>query len=74
MMAGHDINYIALFGVLSMIGPKGEDPVPPLNLVGDFGGGGMVLAFGMVCVIVEVRGSARPQVVDAAHGPWAAPA
>ena len=66
MMAGHDINYIALSGVLSMIGPKGEDPVPPLNLVGDFGGGGMVLAFGMVCALLEVRASGVGQVVDAA--------
>ncbi len=66
MMAGHDINYIALSGVLSMIGPKGGDPVPPLNLVGDFGGGGMVLAFGMVCALLEVRASGVGQVVDAA--------
>ena len=66
MMAGHDINYIALSGVLSMIGPKGEDPVPPLNLVGDFGGGGMVLAFGMVCALLEARSSGVGQVVDAA--------
>ena len=46
--AGHDINYIALAGALHAIGRKGEKPVPPLNLVGDFGGGGMLLAFGMV--------------------------
>ena len=55
MMAGHDIDYIALSGVLSMIGPKGGAPVPPLNLVGDFGGGGLLLAFGMVCALLEAR-------------------
>ena len=64
MMAGHDINYIALSGVLSMIGPKGGAPVPPLNLVGDFGGGGLLLAFGMVCALLEVRSSGVGQVVD----------
>ena len=74
MMAGHDINYIALSGVLSMIGPKGGDPVPPLNLVGDFGGGGMVLAFGMVCALLEVRASGVGQVVDAAMAEWECPA
>jgi alpha-methylacyl-CoA racemase len=66
MMAGHDINYIALAGVLGMIGRKGGGPVPPLNLVGDFGGGGMVLAFGMVCALLEARGSGVGQVVDGA--------
>jgi alpha-methylacyl-CoA racemase len=66
MMAGHDINYIALAGVLGMIGPEGGAPVPPLNLVGDFGGGGMLLAFGMVCAILEARGSGLGQVVDGA--------
>ena len=50
--AGHDINYIALTGALHAIGGKGK-PVPPLNLVGDFGGGGMLLAFGMVCGLLE---------------------
>ncbi len=65
-MAGHDINYIALSGVLSMIGPRGGPPVPPLNLVGDFGGGGMLLAFGMVCALLEARGSGAGQVVDGA--------
>ena len=53
MMAGHDINYIALSGVLSMVGRPGAAPVPPLNLVGDFGGGGMMLAFGMVCAMLN---------------------
>ncbi|HWB45807.1 MAG TPA: CaiB/BaiF CoA-transferase family protein [Hyphomicrobiaceae bacterium] len=64
--AGHDINYIALAGVLHAIGRKGEAPVPPLNLVGDFGGGGMLLAFGVVCALLEAQRSGRGQVVDAA--------
>ncbi|MCX7153000.1 MAG: CaiB/BaiF CoA-transferase family protein [Proteobacteria bacterium] len=64
--AGHDINYIALSGVLHAIGRAGEAPVPPLNLVGDFGGGGMLLAFGIACGIIEARSSGRGQVVDAA--------
>jgi alpha-methylacyl-CoA racemase len=64
--AGHDINYIALAGVLSGMGREGEPPPPPLNLVGDFGGGGMLLAFGIVCALMEVRTSGRGQVVDAA--------
>ena len=64
--AGHDINYIALTGVLHAIGRKGEAPVPPLNLVGDFGGGGMLLAFGIACGIIEARTSGKGQVVDAA--------
>jgi alpha-methylacyl-CoA racemase len=64
--AGHDINYIALTGALHAIGRKGERPVPPLNLVGDFGGGGMLLAFGMVCAMLEAQKSGKGQVVDAA--------
>jgi len=64
--AGHDINYIALAGVLHAIGRKGEAPVPPLNLVGDFGGGGMFLAFGVVCALLEAARSGKGQVVDAA--------
>jgi alpha-methylacyl-CoA racemase len=64
--AGHDINYIAVAGVLHAIGRAGGAPVPPLNLVGDFGGGGMLLAFGIACGIIEARGSGRGQVVDAA--------
>jgi alpha-methylacyl-CoA racemase len=64
--AGHDIDYIALSGALHAIGPPGQPPVPPLNLVGDFGGGGMLLAFGIVCALLETRGSGRGQVVDAA--------
>ncbi len=64
--AGHDINYIALTGLLHAIGRKGEKPVPPLNLVGDFGGGGMLLAFGIVCGLLEAQRSGKGQVVDAA--------
>jgi len=64
--AGHDINYIALTGALHAIGRKGAGPVPPLNLVGDFGGGSLYLAFGIVCAILEARGSGIGQVVDAA--------
>ena len=64
--AGHDINYISLAGALESMGRRGEAPVPPLNLVGDFGGGGMLLAFGLVCGIVEARASGQGQVVDAA--------
>jgi alpha-methylacyl-CoA racemase len=64
--AGHDINYIALAGALGPIGRAGEAPVPPLNLVGDFGGGGMLLAFGLVCGLLEAKSSGEGQVVDAA--------
>ena len=64
--AGHDIDYIALAGALWPIGRAGERPVPPLNLVGDFGGGGMLMAFGVVAAILEARRSGRGQVVDAA--------
>lgn len=64
--AGHDINYIALAGVLSTIGRKGDAPVPPLNLVGDFGGGAMFLAFGIVAALFECGRSGKGQVVDAA--------
>ncbi len=64
--AGHDINYIALSGVLHAIGRRGGPPVPPLNLVGDFGGGGMYLAFGLLCALLEAARSGRGQVVDAA--------
>jgi alpha-methylacyl-CoA racemase len=66
LAAGHDINYISLTGTLHTIGRKGERPVPPLNLIGDFGGGGMLLAFGMVCALFEARRSGQGQVVDAA--------
>ena len=64
--AGHDINYIALTGALHAIGRKGEAPVPPLNLVGDYGGGGMYLAFGIACALYEARASGKGQVIDAA--------
>jgi alpha-methylacyl-CoA racemase len=63
--AGHDINYIALSGALSLIGHRGQAPVPPLNLIGDFGGGGMLLAFGIVCALLEARTSGKGQVIDA---------
>ena len=63
--AGHDINYIALTGVLDAIGTD-ESVTPPLNLVGDFGGGALYLAFGVVCALLEARGSGKGQVVDAA--------
>jgi alpha-methylacyl-CoA racemase len=66
LAAGHDINYIALSGVLHTIGAAGGPPIPPLNLVGDFGGGGMMLAFGLVCGLLEARASGHGQVVDAA--------
>jgi len=64
--AGHDIAYIALAGALHPIGEPGGAPVPPLNLLGDFGGGGMLLAFGIACGLVEARRSGQGQVVDAA--------
>jgi len=64
--AGHDIDYIAISGALWMTGRAGERPVPPLNLVGDFGGGGMMLAFGVLAAVIEARSSGRGQVVDAA--------
>jgi alpha-methylacyl-CoA racemase len=64
--AGHDINYISLAGVLAHIGRAGAPPTPPINLVGDYGGGGMFLAFGIVCALLEANGSGQGQVVDAA--------
>ncbi|RYY96097.1 MAG: CoA transferase, partial [Comamonadaceae bacterium] len=64
--AGHDINYIAISGALHGIGRAGEKPVPPMNLVGDYGGGAMVLATGLLAALLETRGSGRGQVVDAA--------
>ncbi|MFP6655485.1 MAG: CaiB/BaiF CoA-transferase family protein [Myxococcota bacterium] len=64
--AGHDINYIALAGALEPLGRRGEKPTPPLNLVGDFGGGGMLLAFGIASALVERASSGQGQVVDAA--------
>jgi alpha-methylacyl-CoA racemase len=64
--AGHDINYIALTGMLHAMGKAGDPPSPPLNLVGDFGGGAMMLAFGVVCAALEAKSSGKGQVVDAA--------
>ena len=64
--AGHDLNYIALAGALHPIGPADQPPPVPLNFIGDFGGGGMLLAFGVACALVERAGSGRGQVVDAA--------
>jgi alpha-methylacyl-CoA racemase len=64
--AGHDINYIALAGALAHFGRAGEPPTPPLNMVGDFGGGGMLLAYGVVCALLEAQRSGQGQVVDAA--------
>jgi alpha-methylacyl-CoA racemase len=64
--AGHDINYIALAGALAHIGRAGEAPTPPINLVGDFGGGGMLLAFGVVCGLLDAARTGAGQVVDAA--------
>ncbi len=64
-VAGHDINYISLAGVLGSFARRGERPLFPLNLVGDYGGGGMLLAFGVVCGVLEARSSGLGQVVDA---------
>lgn len=65
MLAGHDINYIAITGALHSIGTE-HKPVPPLNLVGDFGGGSMFLAFGLLAAIIHARATGRGQVVDCA--------
>jgi alpha-methylacyl-CoA racemase len=65
-VAGHDINYIALSGALAAMGRAGEKPLPPLNVVGDFGGGGMLLAFGMLAALLERTRSGKGQGVDAA--------
>jgi alpha-methylacyl-CoA racemase len=64
--AGHDLNYIALVGALHAFGRRGQPPTPPLNLIGDFAGGALYLAFGLVCGILEVQRSGRGQVVDTA--------
>jgi alpha-methylacyl-CoA racemase len=64
--AGHDINYIALAGALEPLGRAGQPPTPPINLIGDFGGGGMLLAFGMCAALVEAGRSGKGQVIDAA--------
>jgi alpha-methylacyl-CoA racemase len=65
-MAGHDMNYIALAGALEPLGRAGEAPQPPINLLGDFGGGGMLLGFGVLAAVFEVQRSGQGQVVDAA--------
>lgn len=65
-LGGHDINFIALSGALSLCGRAGERPTPPVNLLGDFGGGGMLLAFGMLAAILSARATGRGQVIDAA--------
>ena len=70
--AGHDLNYIAISGALHSIGPKDRPPAIPLNLVGDYGGGGMMLALGIVSALLEARNSGRGQVVDAAMSDGAA--
>jgi len=64
--AGHDINYIALTGMLYQIGPPGGKPVPPLNVIGDYGGGGLMVAFGIVCALYERMRSGKGQVIDSA--------
>jgi alpha-methylacyl-CoA racemase len=64
--AVHDINYISLSGVLATIGRPGSPPVPPLNLIGDYGGGGMLLALGLVSALFETKNSGKGQVIDAA--------
>lgn len=64
--AGHDVNYIALTGALAAIGRAGAKPTPPLNLVGDFGGGALYIAFGIACAMIEAQRSGKGQVVDAA--------
>lgn len=65
-VAGHDINYLAVSGVLDLVGAAGHGPVPPLNLVGDYGAGGMLLAFGLTAALLHARSSGRGTVVDAA--------
>jgi len=65
-MAGHDLNYIAISGTLHAVGRKDEKPVVPLNLFGDFGGGGMLLAFGMLSALYHAKATGQGQVVDAA--------
>ena len=66
MAAGHDINYISLSGVLGQVRRPGERPLAPMNLIGDFGGGGMFLAFGVVCALLDAAKSGKGQIVDTA--------
>src|SRR2546425_236182 len=63
---GHDINYIGLAGSLAQVGRRGAPPTPPLNIVGDFGGGGLLLAFGIVAALLDARRTGQGRVVDAA--------
>jgi alpha-methylacyl-CoA racemase len=70
--AGHDINYMAISGTLSLLGRSGEPPLPPINLLGDFGGGGMLLAYGIVCALLETSRSGVGQVIDASVADGAA--
>ena len=70
-MAGHDINYIALSGALSLFKRKGERPLPPANLLGDFAGGGMLCAMGILLALFERTRSGKGQVIDAAS--WTGP-
>ena len=65
-VAGHDINYISLAGALAHFARQGGQPTPPLNMMGDYGGGGMFLAFGIVCGVLEARTSGKGQVLDVA--------
>lgn len=69
---GHDLNYVAQSGTLSLIGRHGQPPTPPLSLVGDFGGGGLLLALGIVAAVLEARTSGRGQVIDASMSDGAA--
>ena len=64
--AGHDINYIALSGALHAFGRASEKPTPPINMVGDYGGGGMILAYGVVCALLSAQKTGRGQVIDCA--------
>ena len=70
--AGHDLNYIALSGSLAAIGPAGQPPVPPLNLIGDYGGGGMMLAFGFVTALLAARQSGQGRIIDCSMADGAA--
>jgi alpha-methylacyl-CoA racemase len=71
-MAGHDLNYISLSGCLAAIGPEGQPPVPPLNLIGDYGGGGMMLAFGFVTALLAARETGRGRIIDCSMADGAA--
>ncbi|WP_394729288.1 CaiB/BaiF CoA transferase family protein [Altererythrobacter sp. GH1-8] len=70
--AGHDLNYISLNGCLAAIGPEGQPPVPPLNLIGDYGGGGMLLAFGLVTALLAARETGRGRIIDCSMADGAA--